>query len=86
MAKRDDTGDDISSLFEGIGKLVEGIWGIKGLCLFSSIPAGLIAALLIYNGIDGHTHSQRLGWLIVGIFWGIGTLALIYCGLAASSD
>jgi hypothetical protein len=86
MAKLDDSGDDISSLFDGISEVVDGIWGLKGVCLLSSIPAGLIAALLIYNGIDGPTHSQRLGWLIVGIFWGIGTLALICCGLAASSD
>lgn len=85
MARHDDD-DDVSSLFDGIGKIVEGIWGIKGLCLFSSIPAGLITALLIYNGFDGPNHSQRLAWLISGIFWGIGTLVLIFCGLAASSD
>ena len=84
MARRDD--DDLSSLFDSIGKIVGSIWGIKGLCLFNSIPAGLITALLIYNGLDGHNHSQRLGWLIVGGFFGIGTLVLICCGLTASSD
>ena len=58
----------ISKINANVTKLVGEIFGPRwGLRVGMILPA-LFAALFLYGGFTAHKHSQRLDFLIIGIF------------------